>query len=158
MGRSDRVLPRLDLRFPLGGQSVEDPFLKEIVDGRLALSGALDEAEEQKPVQVPAEAGIVWPLERLLADLDPLLVQALYLLVEGAIDIGAAPFAVGFEIPFDKETGTVLAGAPAPWHRPVEGRSGTLAGLSISTHPGFPFERARCPHLLRSPTACCTRT
>jgi hypothetical protein len=53
-------------------------------------------------VEIPAEAGIVWPPKGLFTNLNPFLIKTLYLFAHGAINVSRAGLTVLDKILFGK--------------------------------------------------------
>jgi hypothetical protein len=97
------VFRSLHLSFPFRSQTIELSLLKEVAYSGLPPIGRLNQAQQLQAVRIPGEARVVWPSKWLLPNLNPALVQALYFLAYGIVDVGSIGFTVLFKILFRKE-------------------------------------------------------
>lgn len=93
---------------------IELSLLKEVIYGRFSSIDRLNQAQQLEPVEILDETRVVWPPDRFLIYPNSLLVQALYLLAQGIIDVGGTGFAMLFKVPFRKEPGAILTCPPSP--------------------------------------------
>jgi hypothetical protein len=83
------------------------PLLEKIIDSGLPFIYRLNQSQQFEPVKISGEARVVGSPEGLFTNLNAFLVQALYFLAQGMVDIGTAPFSMLDKILLGKESGSV---------------------------------------------------